>query len=62
MPLEIVEDQRILCLDGVEVPLGARAFDVLCHLHRHADRVVSKAELLDAVWSDLTVEEGNLSV
>ncbi|MBF9058271.1 tetratricopeptide repeat protein [Rhodobacterales bacterium HKCCSP123] len=62
MPLEIVEDQRILRLDGQEVPLGARAFDVLCHLHRNSERVVSKAELLDAVWSDLTVEEGNLSV
>lgn len=60
--LEIVEDRRLILLDGAEVPLGARAFDVLRHLHAHADRIVSKAELLDAVWSDLTVEEGNLSV
>jgi TolB-like protein/Tfp pilus assembly protein PilF len=60
--LDILDDQRLVRLDGREVPLGARAFDVLAHLHAHADRVVSKAELLDAVWSDLTVEEGNLSV
>lgn len=62
MTLEISEDQRIVRLDGREVPLGARAFDVLSHLHRHADRVVSKAELLDWVWADLMVEESNLSV
>ncbi len=62
MTLEIVEDQRRARLDGRDLSLGARAFDVLSHLHAHADRVVSKAELLDAVWSDLTVEEGNLSV
>ena len=62
MTLEIIEDQRLVRLDGQPLSLGSRAFDVLCHLHRHADRVMSKAELLDAVWSDLTVEEGNLSV
>ncbi|MCU4651314.1 winged helix-turn-helix domain-containing protein [Roseibacterium sp. SDUM158016] len=62
MTFEIIADQRILRLDGAEVPLGARAFDVLVHLHDNADRVVSKAELLDAVWSGIMVEEGNLSV
>ena len=62
MALEILEDRRIARRDGTDLAIGARAFDVLCHLYRNADRVVSKAELLDAVWADLTVEEGNLSV
>ena len=44
------------------MPLGARAFDVLAYLHKHAERVVSKAELLEEVWQGLIVEEGNLSV
>lgn len=62
MKLEVFEDQRRATLDGADVALGARAFDVLALLHRHSDRVVSKAELLEGVWADLTVEEGNLSV
>ena len=62
MNLEILMDLRVARLDGEDVPIGARAFDVLAHLDTHSDRVVSKAELLDAVWPDLTVEESNLSV
>ncbi|PWJ16239.1 winged helix-turn-helix domain-containing tetratricopeptide repeat protein [Jannaschia seohaensis] len=62
MALEISEPQRLAKLDGREIALGARAFDVLAYLFAHSDRVVSKAELLSHVWSDLIVEEGNLSV
>lgn len=53
---------RRVTVDGTPIALGARAFDVLAYLDTHRDRVVSKAELLDAVWGGLTVEEGNLSV
>jgi TolB-like protein len=60
--IEIQSDRRMARLDGAELSLGARAFDVLAYLHRHADRVVTKAELLDHVWSGMIVEEGNLSV
>ena len=42
--------------------LGGRAFDVLLALIERRDRVVSKNELLDAVWPDLVVEENNLQV
>ncbi len=62
LPLEIRDDLRRARLDGTELPLGARAFDVLAYLHAHADRVVTKQELLDAVWSGLIVEESNLTV
>ncbi|MBY4894799.1 winged helix-turn-helix domain-containing protein [Rhodobacteraceae bacterium N5(2021)] len=62
MKLEVFEDQRRVTLDGEDVVLGARAFDVLAYLHANADRVVSKAELLDHVWQGMVVEEGNLSV
>jgi TolB-like protein len=55
-------DSRDVLIDGTPVALGARAFDVLSHLHAHADRVVSKAELLEQVWGGLAVEEGNLTV
>jgi pimeloyl-ACP methyl ester carboxylesterase/DNA-binding winged helix-turn-helix (wHTH) protein len=42
---------------GVVVPLEPQAFDVLVHLIRHRDRVVSKEELMDAVWGGRFVTE-----
>lgn len=62
MDLNIVEDERRVTLDGQPVTLGARAYDVLVYLNTHRDRVVSKVELLDHVWSGMVVEEGNLAV
>ena len=35
---------------GAPIPLEPKAFDVLVHLIQHRDRVVTKDELLDAVW------------
>lgn len=62
MHLDRLTDTRSARLDGVELSPGACAFDVLAHLHLHADRVVTKAEFLDHVRSVMIVEEGNLSV
>lgn len=62
MLIEILDDQRSVRLDGNELALGARAYDVLVFLHEHADRVVRKDELLNAVWSGTIVEESNLTV
>ncbi len=61
-PFRIDKNARSLAVEGHAVPLGARAFDVLAFLEDHADRVVSKQELLEHVWAGLAVEEGNLSV
>ncbi len=36
-------------------------FDVLLYLVEHPSRIVTKDELLDAVWPDRVVEEANLS-
>lgn len=60
--LDIDPSARDLRIDGKPVAIGARAFDVLVHLHTNADRVVTKQELLETVWGGLAVEEGNLSV
>ncbi|MBI5277413.1 MAG: winged helix-turn-helix domain-containing protein [Burkholderiales bacterium] len=54
--------ERRLLVDGVPCAVGARAFDLLLALARHRDRVVTKAEPLDAVWPGLVVEENNLQV
>src|SRR5438045_1830071 len=54
--------QRQLLQDGMPLTLGARAFDVLRQLITHRGRVVSRGELMDAVWPGVVVEENNLSV
>ncbi len=53
---------RQLLVDDKPAKLGARAFDVLLALIERRDRVVSKNELLNVVWSGLVVEENNLQV
>lgn len=42
------------------ISLRPKAFDVLLYLARNPDRLVSKAELLDAVWPNLYVTENSL--
>ena len=59
---EVRPAERRLLAAGVPVALGARAFDVLMWLLEHRDRLVTKQELLEAVWPGLVVEENNLSV
>ena len=55
------EDRRLLA-DGAQVPLGARAFDLLLVLVRHAGLLASKDRLLAEAWPGLVVEENNLQV
>src|SRR5262245_11929088 len=45
---------------GRVVKLEPRVFDVLLHLLRHRERVVSKRELLDAFWPGLAVSDSVL--
>jgi TolB-like protein/DNA-binding winged helix-turn-helix (wHTH) protein len=43
-----------------EIQLRPKTFEVLCHLARNAGRVVTKAELMDAVWRDTAVTDNSL--
>jgi NTE family protein len=54
--------ERRLLDRGVEVPLGARALDLLQVLLERPGGLVTKGELLDRVWPGLVVEENNISV
>ena len=58
----LAPDERKLTRHGIELPLGARAFDMLCFLVANRQRVLTKAEILDAVWPEIAVEESNLTV
>jgi predicted ATPase/DNA-binding winged helix-turn-helix (wHTH) protein len=54
--------RRLLMADEQPVKLGSRAFDLLCALVQQRDRVLTKQQLLDAVWPNQVVEEANLAV
>ncbi len=55
-------NERQLARDGVIVPLGSRAVDILCVLAAAKGEVVSKDELMTRVWPGLVVEENNIQV
>ncbi len=46
---------------GQAIKVEPQVFDVLVHLVRHRDRVVTREELLDSVWGDRFVSESALS-
>ena len=50
-----------LTRDGQVVPLRSKSFRLLCELASHPGRVMSKQELLDAIWLDVIVTEALLS-
>src|SRR6201982_3405094 len=61
-PFELLSSKRVLRRDGVTISLGSRAFDILFYLAERPGEVIGKKELIDHVWSDVTVEEGSLRV
>src|SRR6202171_1321684 len=61
-PFELLIGERLLRRDGVALPLGSRALDILIDLAGRPGEVIAKQELIDHVWPDVTVEEGSLRV
>ena len=61
-PFELSIGERLLRRDGVALPLGSRALDILIDLAGRPGEVIAKQELIDHVWPDVTVEEGSLRV
>ena len=53
--------KRTLSRADSAVSLTPKAFDVLLFLVQNPNRLVTKEELLQAVWGDTFVEEGNLT-
>jgi TolB-like protein/DNA-binding winged helix-turn-helix (wHTH) protein/Tfp pilus assembly protein PilF len=53
--------RRTLSRAGSPISLTPKAFDVLLLLAQNPHRLVTKEELLQAVWRDTFVEEGNLT-
>lgn len=54
--------EHLLLLDGAPVPLTHKAFQVLLVLVCYSGHLVERAELVNAVWGESFIEEGNLTV
>jgi predicted ATPase/DNA-binding winged helix-turn-helix (wHTH) protein len=61
-PFELSSSERVLRREGEALPLGGRALDILIYLAERPGEVIAKQELMDHVWSDVTVEEGSIRV
>ena len=60
-PFQLDVRERRLSRGTDIIPLRLKVFDTLCVLVENAGRLVTKDELLAAVWPDTTVEENNLN-
>src|SRR5215469_12596268 len=60
-PFRVDAQREILLRAGEPVPLTPKTFQILLVLVRHNQEVVTKDDLMKAVWPDTFVEEANLS-
>ncbi len=58
---ELDEGRMELHRDHQPIDLQPKALQLLVHLVRHRDRVISKEELLAAIWPDAVVTESSLT-
>ncbi len=50
--LVIDPDEEKITYKGRDIELKGKPFEVLTHLARHSDQIVSKEQLLDAIWEE----------
>lgn len=60
-PFRVDPDKQILLRENHQVPITSKAFETLLMLLRNSHEVVSKEDLMRAIWPDSVVEESNLS-
>jgi len=60
-PFRLDPKREILLRAGESVPLTSKTFQILLVLVRHSPELVTKEELMRAVWPETFVGEGNLS-
>jgi DNA-binding winged helix-turn-helix (wHTH) protein/tetratricopeptide (TPR) repeat protein len=60
-PFRVDPDKHVLSRENQPVPIPPKAFDTLLILVRHSREVVSKDELMGALWPAAFVEEANLT-
>lgn len=60
--VDIDIDDRIVTIDGSEVKLCAKEFDLLAHLATNSDRAVSREELFETVWFGAGLDQSSRTV
>jgi DNA-binding winged helix-turn-helix (wHTH) protein/tetratricopeptide (TPR) repeat protein len=61
-PFTLEPDERRISSEGTSsIDLTAKAFDLLLLLASKAGQLVTKDEILDAVWPEVSIAEGNLT-
>ena len=61
-PFQIDPERGVLLRGGQSLPVGQRGMALLAALLAAQGQPVAKADLMEAAWPDLAVEEGNLTV
>ncbi|WFP74970.1 winged helix-turn-helix domain-containing protein [Mesorhizobium sp. WSM4906] len=54
-------ERGLLLRDGATVPLRSKAFSLLSYLARNDGKVVTKSDLISAVWGNIAVTEDSLT-
>lgn len=57
----LVPDERVALKDGRALVLTPKAFDLLAYMATNPGRLLTKDELMKAIWPDAVVEESNLA-
>jgi TolB-like protein/Tfp pilus assembly protein PilF len=60
-PFRVDTRERQLKRNGEIVPLRPKVFDILLMLVQNSGHILSKDDVMNHVWSDTAVEEGNIS-
>src|SRR5580698_8697399 len=58
---EMDPGNRVFALEGKPIAVPSRAFDLLLYMVSNSERLLTKEELMKAVWGDTIVEESNLT-
>src|SRR3954469_19962716 len=54
-------EHRLLRRAGEELPLRPKSFEVLASLVEHHGRLISRADLMEAVWAETAVTDNSLT-
>lgn len=57
----LLPSERLLLRNGEQIPLKSKVFETLLTLIRHHGQLLTKEKLMDKIWGDSFVEEGNLT-
>lgn len=60
-PFELAPERGRLARGGREIALARKSYELLVHLVRHRNRVVSRSEILQLCWPDVVVSDAALA-